>query len=325
MALDDLTGEGGRSAQEKSALETVGDIPEAVAGMAVEGVKGLASSAWGALTGQGEAYSESLRRMEDAARERLGQEVYENTVADMGDIVTMIPMMAAAVYRAAASDDPYSEGGELGQTIGEDAIGGLGWTVNNFGKASKAFPLATLMGITGAGRVAGNVGRVASRSAKGAAIKEAFNKANPISDRVAGLMGTEIPGTLKGGKKLVKDYEPGQLYNHAIGDEGLTLKDIIKPAAAGAGAVLGLKLKEDKRARAGGMQQGQSPKGGTAPKKKPKQIKKLPDARDKAKTRPQAKPGKFVKYSKGFVRDKTGKKIKRLSREEVMKRRKAQR
>ena len=96
-------------------------------------------------------------------------------------------------------------------------------------------------------------------------------------------------------------------------------------AAAGSGALLGLKLKEDKGARAGGMQQGQSPKGGTAPKKKPKQIKNLPDARDKAKTRPQAKPGKFVKYSKGFVRDKTGKKIKRLSREEVMKRRKAQR
>lgn len=80
--------------------------------------------------------------------------------------------------------------------------------------------------------------------------------------------------------------------------------------AAGSGALLGLKLKEDKSVRAGGMKQGQSPKGGTAPKKKSKTSKKLPDARDKAKTRPQAKPGKFVKYSKGFARDSKGNKIK---------------
>jgi len=98
-------------------------------------------------------------------------------------------------------------------------------------------------------------------------------------------------------------------------------------AAAGTGALTGLKLKQGKDAGAAPKVsgQGQSPKGGTAPKKKPKPSKKLPDARDKAKTRDQVKPGLFVKTKKGFLKDKTGKRVKRLSREELMKRRKAQR
>jgi hypothetical protein len=81
--------------------------------------------------------------------------------------------------------------------------------------------------------------------------------------------------------------------------------------AAGSGALLGLKLKEDKGARAGGMKQGQSPKGGTAPKKKPKTSKKLPDARDAAKARPTVKKSKIVRDKKGkAVRDKKGKAVK---------------
>ena len=256
MALEDLTDEevrklyqenierGSRAASEKSALETVGDIPEALAGMAVEGVKGLGSGAWGALTGEGEAYTGTMRRMEDIAKERLGNEVYENTVADIGDIITIAPAMAGMIWEAALRDDPYAAGGEIGQVLGEDAIGGLRWTAENLGKASKAFPLATLLSITGAGRVAGLSSRALARSAFKSDIKGAFNKAVPMADKITAAMEYEIPGTIGSRKKLVKDYEPGQIYNRAIGDEGLKLKDLMKPAALGAGTGLLLGVPE---------------------------------------------------------------------------------
>jgi len=84
--------------------------------------------------------------------------------------------------------------------------------------------------------------------------------------------------------------------------------------AAGSGALTGLKLKQGKDA--GAKESAQPPKKGPAsiPKKKPKPSKKLPDARDKAKTRAQLKPGRFVKTKFGFLKDKTVKKVKRLSK-----------
>ena len=95
--------------------------------------------------------------------------------------------------------------------------------------------------------------------------------------------------------------------------------------AAGSGALLGLKLKQGKDVRAGGMKQGQSPKGGTAPKKKPAQSTKSVQSGPKKKKKLKNLDDKFVKTNFGFLKDKKGKRVKRLSKEELMKRRKAQR
>jgi len=96
----------------------------------------------------------------------------------------------------------------------------------------------------------------------------------------------------------------------------------VGPAMVG-GALTGIAVKKGnkKDARAKAMD---SVTGGPTqkPKKKPKPSKKLPDARDKAKTRDQVKPGLFVKTKKGFLKDKTGKRVKRLSKEELAKKRK---
>ena len=89
----------------------------------------------------------------------------------------------------------------------------------------------------------------------------------------------------------------------------------------------GLKLKQGKDAGAAPKVsgQGQSPKGGTAPKKKPAQSTKSVQSGPKKKKLKNL-DDKFIKTKKsGFLKDKTGKRVKRLSKEELMKRRKAQR
>ena len=98
-------------------------------------------------------------------------------------------------------------------------------------------------------------------------------------------------------------------------------------AAAGTGTLTGLKLKQGKDAGAAPKVsgQGQSPKGGTAPKKKPAQSTKSVQSGPKKKKLKNL-DDKFIKTKKsGFLKDKTGKRVKRLSKEELMKRRKAQR
>ena len=98
-------------------------------------------------------------------------------------------------------------------------------------------------------------------------------------------------------------------------------------AAAGTGTLTGLKLKQGKDAGATPKVsgQGQSPKGGTAPKKKPAQSTKSVQSGPKKKKLKNL-DDKFIKTKKsGFLKDKKGKRVKRLSREELMKRRKAQR
>ena len=98
-------------------------------------------------------------------------------------------------------------------------------------------------------------------------------------------------------------------------------------AAAGTGTLTGLKLKQGKDAGAAPKVsgQGQSPKGGTAPKKKPAQSTKSVQSGPKKKKKLKNLDDKFVKTNFGFLKDKKGKRVKRLSREELMKRRKAQR
>ena len=98
-------------------------------------------------------------------------------------------------------------------------------------------------------------------------------------------------------------------------------------AAAGTGTLTGLKLKQGKDAGAAPKVsgQGQSPKGGTAPKKKPAQSTKSGQSGPKKKKKLKNLDDKFVKTNFGFLKDKKGKRVKRLSKEELMKRRKAQR
>ena len=98
-------------------------------------------------------------------------------------------------------------------------------------------------------------------------------------------------------------------------------------AAAGTGTLTGLKLKQGKDAGAAPKVsgQGQSPKGGTAPKKKPAQSTKSVQSGPKKKKKLKNLDDLFVKTNFGFLKDKKGKRVKRLSREELMKRRKAQR
>ena len=67
------------------------------------------------------------------------------------------------------------------------------------------------------------------------------------------------------------------------------------------------------------------PKGGTAPKKKTAQSTKSVQSGPKKKKLKNL-DDKFIKTKKsGFLKDKTGKRVTRLSKEELMKRRKAQR
>ena len=80
-------------------------------------------------------------------------------------------------------------------------------------------------------------------------------------------------------------------------------------AAAGTGTLTGLKLKQGKDAGAAPKVsgQGQSPKGGTAPKKKPAQSTKSVQSGPKKKKLKNL-DDKFIKTKKsGFLKDKTGK------------------
>ena len=83
-------------------------------------------------------------------------------------------------------------------------------------------------------------------------------------------------------------------------------------AAAGTGTLTGLKLKQGKDA-------------GAAPKRKPAQSTKSVQSGPKKKKKLKNLDDKFVKTNFGFLKDKKGKRVKRLSKEELMKRRKAQR
>jgi hypothetical protein len=96
--------------------------------------------------------------------------------------------------------------------------------------------------------------------------------------------------------------------------------------AAGSGALTGLKLKQGKDA--GAKESAQPPKKGPAskPKKKPNLGTKSVQSGPKKKKKLANLDDKFIKTKKsGFLKDKTGKRVTRLTKEELMKRRKAQR
>jgi len=103
-------------------------------------------------------------------------------------------------------------------------------------------------------------------------------------------------------------------------------KAALAVGAAGSGALLGLKLKQNKDA--GAKESAQPPKKGPAskPKKKPNLGTKSVQSGPKKKKKLANLDDKFIKTKKsGFLKDKTGKRVTRLSKEELMKRRKAQR
>ena len=230
--------------EEKSALEAIASAPAAVAGLVAGGIEGLASGAYGAVTGSGEAYNDSYKRHEELFKERAGKEVYENTVADLKDIATSIPVMANAVWNAMWKKDTFSATKEMGEDIGEDAIVGMRWSAANYDKAFKAYPVSMVLMLTQAGKIAQSAGRIgkASKLAQDvtAPLQPIADKINAIMDKDVGDFG--LPDAIKRERKLVDTEQvPGTLYTRAIGDEGLKLKDLVKPGlyATGTGMLVG--------------------------------------------------------------------------------------
>jgi len=123
---------------------TVG-LAKSVGGLLAGAAEGLAEGAIGTFTSEGEAYEDSFKRHEDLFKERAGRETYENTLSDMGDIFSAPFVLATSVWNNMWRPDAFSVSREMGSDIGEDAVLGMRWTVQNFDKASKAYPVSTLM------------------------------------------------------------------------------------------------------------------------------------------------------------------------------------
>ena len=195
---------------------------------------------YGAFSGSGEAFTDSYQRHEDLFKERSGKETYENTVADLKDIATAIPVLASTVWNSMWKQNTFDATKEIGEDIGEDAILGMRWTAENSDKAFKAYPVSTVMMLFQAGKIAGTAGRLGKAT-------KAFDSLEPVVNKVNSIMDTEVadiglPDAIKRERKLVDTEKvPGTLYTRAIGDEGLKLKDLVKPAlyTAGTGALVG--------------------------------------------------------------------------------------
>ena len=232
--------QGGDPVDEVGAAEalTVG-LARSVGGLVAGGVEGLAEGVVGAFTGEGEAYEDSFKRHEDLYKERAGRETYENTLSDMGDIFSAPIVIAQSVWNNMWRPDGYSRMQAMGSDVGEDAILGLKWTAQNIDKASKAYPVSTLMMAYSGAKALGSAGR-AFRAAP--SVQKALKDIEPIAKKVESVVNKEVkdlglPDAIKQERKLVDTTEvPGTLYSRAIGDEGLTISDLVKPSLYGAGA-----------------------------------------------------------------------------------------
>ena len=123
--------------------------------------------------------------------------------------------------------------------------------------------------------------------------------------------------------KATKPKTPPGIKIKSTRDLTKTEKAALAVAGGGTGALTALKLKQRKEAQANRPKAMDSVTGNPATKPKKKPLgKKGPQSGPKKKKKLADLSDKFVKTKKGFLKDKTGKRVKRLSKEELAKKRK---
>ena len=232
--------QGGDTMDEVGTAEalTVG-LAKSVGGLVAGGVEGALEGAVQTFTGEGEAFEDSYKRHEDLYKERAGRETYENTLSDMGDIFSAPLILTKALWNNMWRPDAFDNMRDMGSDIGEDATLGIRWTVLNSDKAAKAYPVSTLMMAFSGIKAASAAGRAVRMTPS---VKRSMKEAEPVVSKIESVMNKEVkdlglPDAIKQERKLVDTTEvPGTLYGRAIGDEGLTISDLVKPSLYGYGA-----------------------------------------------------------------------------------------
>ena len=174
------------------------------------------------------AYDRSIVRQEDFIRQRSGQTRYENLQHDAWDLIGLLPNIGGLLWNAVTEGDSEAKMKHIAKSFVGDAYMAYPYIAQNFDRSFQAAPLSTIMTAIPLFKAVKGLSKLGPLGVK----------LDKLGQKISKVMDTEVPGTIKTRTKFRntgEDVEPG-IYDHSLGDRGISVRDIIKSGAKGAAA-----------------------------------------------------------------------------------------